>query len=298
MNDANKLNQGYASQENSSDNFKTPIYYSFAGLPFAAYNRKEDIGTSDAQSALMTVIGGWIDQAGTYSPDTAQTLTITLTLYGRDDQSIYDQLQVWRALRRKKGKLVKRLPDGTMQYIYARLLKITAENSYSRLRRMLEDVVFTFELISAAWYGRVYSNWHYDDGYYYDSGNFYDETHSYELTSAERSIHLIYGGDYPEKDIQIIITATDSAIPAGLIITTANGSAIRINQAISAGKIYKIDAGIQNVQYEGADAYSTFEILDYHTVDGWFIIHPGENSIRFSGTAAMQVKIFYSDRWA
>lgn len=45
----------------------------FAGLLFAAYNRKEDIGNRDAQSALMTVIGGWIDQAGTYSPDTPQT---------------------------------------------------------------------------------------------------------------------------------------------------------------------------------------------------------------------------------
>lgn len=278
---------------------RNEIYYSFAGRIFPRGNRGEDIGTTRAFSTSTEVIGGRIDSAVEYAPDQGQSIAITITITGANNEVVYNELQAWRALRRKRGLLVKRHPGtGELFSIWARLVGVAARNEYRGFPGMAADVSLEFEVLADSWMGAYTGPWLYDDGVLYDTGKRYDEGARYSITAANRSIVFTYGGDYPESEGRIIITASATGIPAGLSMVSHNRTQIWFREAIPSGGALILDNGLKSVRMNGEDWYSKMAILSGHRAPGWFVFTPGRNVFTFNGSAAFTVQLIYHERFA
>ena len=275
------------------------IYYSFAGRLFPRGNRGEDIGTARAYSTVTEVIGGRVDSGVEFAPSQGQSITVTVTITGETNQAVSNELQAWRALRRKRGLLVKRHPGtGGFLSVWARLSGISARNEYRAFPGMAADVGLEFEVLSDSWMGAYTGSWLYDSGVSYDTGKRYDEGVIYSITAANRSIIFVYNGDTPETEGRIVITAGAAGIPEGLSMISHNKSQIWFREAIPAHGSLILDNGLKSVRMNGEDWYAKMILLPGHRAPGWFVFTPGRNIFTFNGSAAFTVQPSYHERFA
>lgn len=275
---------------------KKNIFLSFDGLDIPKWNRAETIGTAAAKSGIIETPASWVDGYGRKAKDNPHERTIRCTIFGSSDQTAWSIFQSWRALRKKRGRLIQQLPNRTKQWVVARLKQINADHEYTQLSRIIE-MELVFEIISESWNGLLHENWKLNDGYKLNDGNKLNQGSIFDFSAGGGVFELIYDGDDDENGMIITITASENDIPAGLTIA-GNGTKIRVNTNIKAYQALVIDNGVKSVTNNGTAAYNSLEFLPGHSTDGWFVLRPESNIYAITAAAAGSIKFSYSDRWA
>lgn len=110
---------------------------------------------------------------------------------------------------------------------------------------------------------------------------------------------VVNGGNLPQTDVVITITAGTN------IITDPSfegpGAVLNWTGTIPVSKALVIDCGARQVLLDGVNAYSGLALDALHTLEGWFVLHPGDNVLLQVGTYAFDGanwSITFKDRWA
>ena len=111
--------------------------------------------------------------------------------------------------------------------------------------------------------------------------------------------NVVNYGNLPQTDVVITITAGTNIIIDPTF--EGPGAVLTWEGTIPVGESLVIDSGARQVLLDGVDAYDGLTLDALHTLEGWFVLHPGNNVLLQVGTYAFDGAnwtITFKDRWA
>lgn len=277
--------------------------FRFGDQDFEHYNQVDSIGSGTTPTAYQPLPdGGAFDLYGNQQrhPGVVERVK-SLRLRGTSEADLESVYLGLLAQRGKRDRLYRRMSNGDIHWIYARLREVSARRSYEIARyKVLQDVDLIFETQEAIWHGSYGSTWYLDDGEYLDSGLYLDSGPGpFDLASSPTLCTLSIGEDTgraPTRALLMRITAGSAAITS-ITVARTGGESLTFGDTIAAGDIVEIDTGTMQVTNDGADAYDGLSFSPTADMAAWFTLLPGDNEITVTfsggGTGSTIEYIFY-----
>ncbi len=279
----------------------------FGSFDLEHYNQVDAIGSGAAPSAYQVLPeGGALDLFGDRQthPGTVER-TISRRLRVSTETGLTNLYLQLLALRGKRDRLYRRTTAGEIQWMYARLVEVSAERSYEQTKyRRIQDVSLRFVCQEAFWRGALGGLWYFDSGESFDSGLYFDSGQEYPLTSSPTVITVSAGtsddaGRAPVRALRIAISAGNAPMSA-IAIARTGGESLTFAGPVAANTDLIIDTGTMEVTNNGVDAYNGLTIDPTADMAMWFTLQPGDNEITVAftgGGAGAKVQFSYYEVW-
>ncbi|HEY1015721.1 MAG TPA: hypothetical protein VGE07_23635 [Herpetosiphonaceae bacterium] len=206
------------------------------------------------------------------------------------------QLRQIQAYYGYRNYLIREMDDGTFERIWARFVALNVPRTADNLVTL--EVSTDFVPLASTWLGRNFHQLELDDGHLLDSGLFLDGTAGILISTNPTTFTLTNNGNAISRYVIIRV------VPAGSSMTSLT---IKCGQAewtfsgtVVAGQTLEINTGACSVLNNGVDAYASFAFTGNHTMDDWFRLNPGANSVTITRTGASggaTVYVEYYDAW-
>lgn len=287
-------------------------YLTFDATELPVSNRIDDISSHESKSGIIETAGGYIDGYTSYAPVEAKEITITADIVGKDAYELDEKVETWKAKVAKKAKLHRRIGH-TIQWVWARLMSVSAETDYKGPQTICE-IEMSFEIISAYWYGNPAVAWYLDDGNFLDSGLYLNADAVYEITEVPTLIEMVNHGNVQTNEITLRIwNPTRSTLPAGLQIKTGACN-LYINRQIQPSEVVEIyipkklarvatyDGDPENPTSSWTSIYKQIVTDAGHTDRSWLSLQPGTNMVTIAAPSWVTAHPFYLhfdyvDKW-
>jgi hypothetical protein len=257
--------------------------YEFDGLVLPGFKEKgqaDELGTGLGTSGLMPLPGGgFYDsyRADGLAPAAIDPVIKQCRLFASSSGALLTAIDAIRAKKRKRGVLKARWHDGTLRWVYARLLSVHHPAQLGN--KLNADITLEFEPESDIWRGNT------------------EAINAGPLTATgggnQNTTH-VNAGNVAVGDLVITVTAGTSTITNLVITNTTTGQAITFAATIATSKSLVINVGARSVLNDGANAYASATIGD---VAEWMRLQPGSNTIRFTVTGNATTNAGYSVRF-
>lgn len=260
----------------------------------------DDVGTGSAKTnPVEQSEGGAFDALGDEQAKPGlRDATKTAIFHFINDAA---RVQFFRDIREwfgKKDQLFRIWDDDSVEWVYARLESIGSTRTITNRNHLA--VQFNFEIYSPVWNGEYKGILMYDDGHYYDTGLYYDSGgDAVVLDSSPKTFSIENGGNAVQTNLTIKVTAGSANITN--IKIEGNGAEIQFSGTINSTKELVIDCGAYTVENNGVDAIADFERLSSHSIEEWFILVAGSNSITVTitgGSTDSEIDFDYYDAHA
>lgn len=113
------------------------------------------------------------------------------------------------------------------------------------------------------------------------------------------SQNVVNYGNLPQTDLVITLTAGTNIITDPTF--EGPGALLLWDDTIPISEALVIDCGARQVTLDGVDAYEGLTLDALHTLEGWFVLHPGNNVVLIGDTYEFDGanwSITFKDRWA
>jgi hypothetical protein len=256
------------------------VYERFGTYNIPRLGQKLDAGASEAVTVPLALPqGGSGDGLGSRrARPGARTLPLGFVL-SAGDGSLETQLNTFMAWQGVRDKLWRRGDDGDVQWVYARLRKVSAPRD--RAHTFWLEVSCEFEVYDPAWRGRSHSGaWTWDSGSVFDTGLYFDDNSgSFALTGTATTVCAVPGGgNDTAAPPKVAIKAGNANITSVIITATVDTGAIYLTWTgtLLATKTLVIDAARLLVTNDGADARASLvRHASNHTIAEWLRLTPG-----------------------
>lgn len=251
------------------------------------------------QSAITAVsAGGGYDGLGA-SQSRAKPFTIShnCAIYSASSQTaIQTQLDALKALVGTRGRLYRRMPDNSLQWITARLVTLDATRTIANNNYL--DISLTFQVAEYPWRGNHHGDgWVLDAGEYFDTGLVFDESGLSVPMPASGTVTVTNGGNATVRNAVITITAAGTNITE-LTLTKSGETDLKYVGTITAGQSLVIDCGAYTVKNNGVDDYANFSRETNHVIAEWLALAAGANTIgttRTGGNNSSSITFTFDD---
>jgi hypothetical protein len=279
----------------------------FGQVSLQYYNQVDTVGSGSTPTAYQNLPeGGALDLYGsqTKHPGTVErTKSLRLKADTASDLAVlFFQLL---ALRGKRDRLYRQMPNGDIHWQYARLVDVTAERSYEITKySTIQDLSLRFVTQEAFWRGNMNSAWTLDSGEYFDQGLFLDSANEYPISGEQTDFTISIGteaGRAPIRALRITVTAGSEDITGlGIFRNQGNDGQISYVGTIETTKSLIIDTGTMQVKNDGVGDYSNFSIDTGLNLAVWFALEAGDNDITVylagGGTGSI-IDFSYYEAW-
>lgn len=276
----------------------------FGSVSLEYYNQVDAVGSGETPTAYLPLPdGGAIDLFGDQQkhPSTVERVK-SLRLRASTEAALQSLYFGLLALRGKRDKLYRETPDGASQWIYARLVELSASRDFqfSKFRRF-QDLELRFVTQEAFWHGDATGSF-LDNGGLLDDGDYFDTGTSADLDTSPETFDVTVGTETGLATIRamtITVYADDAPITA-LIITRTDGETLTFEGTIAADESLIIDTGTMQVMNGGADAYDDLVFDPTADLASWFTLEPGTNEITVAFTGGgtdAKISFVFQEAW-
>lgn len=266
---------------------RRPSEYQGAGAAGTHLTPMVSGGLYDGYGSDRTPLRG---QAISYTGTLAQGIDgfTTASAFELEDKAL-------RLLAGTSAKLYRYWETGaTTQWTYARCAAVNATRVPAD--RIWLDFTFDFIQKSYCWFGA----WHQVS--FYDVGDAIDPD-SLPRTGAESGTGAVTltgvsnSGNLNQHIVKITVTADGGAVTAFDLVNNTTGHTIGWAGTLADTKALVIDTGALSVENDGTGEYSLLTYLA--TLENWFELAPGDNSITCTVTGGPASVVFeYYAAWA
>ncbi len=280
----------------------------FGELSLAYYNQVDVIGSGETPTHFIHLPdGGAIDGFGNLQKHPGVTERAKkIRLIGFTEAELSARYFRLLAMRGKRDRLFRRLPNNLEHWQWARLISIDAERRYDQARfKRIQDIELRFVSGEAFWHGAAAGTlWYINDDQYFNSG-LYLNTSAFALTpDATTSLEIIVGsaddpGRSPVRVMTIFVTAGDTDITS-LVIERAGGEGLAYLGTIPAGESLVINTGTLQVTLNGEDAYHSCFYVNVTELGSWFALLPGQNDVTVrieGGGSGAKIDFVFYEAW-
>jgi hypothetical protein len=269
-----------------------------------------DVGAGDAMEALIPLpSGGAYDAMGS---ERARGRPIIVNhdcaIVGATTAAVQTKLDALKALQGTRNHLYRRMPDGTVQWITARLVTLTSQRRVENINYL--DLSMTFSSSEYHWHGNHHGpGWDLDEGYRLDEGLVLDEAvGDVFVFPAADNVEVYNYGTYPVRNVIMTID------PGGVTITeltiiharTEGSTSLKWTGSLVAGHTLVIDCGAFTVRNYSApttyvDAFTGLTRESGHSMAEWVILDAVYNNIaltRTGGDGSATITFDFSDGYA
>lgn len=255
----------------------------FGTLDLEHYNQVDTIGSGPTPTSYQVLPdGGALDRFGDRQMNPGAVERVKSLRLRVSTETSAQEYMALLSLRGKRDRLYRRLVDGSIQWIYARLVEVTAQRSHEQTRfRVLQDLDLRFVTEESFWRGDLRSTWYLDDGHYLDTGLYLDSALTFSLASSPAVITANLAdeiGMAPTRAMVLTISA-GSADMSNITIARTGGETLTFAGTILANKSLVIDTGTMQVLNDGVDAYANLTLSPTADLAAWFVLLPGDNTI-------------------
>jgi len=280
----------------------------FADQSLEFFNQVDDIGSGDTPVAFSPLPeGGALDLfAGAQKHPSTVERVITRRIQAASEAELQTYFLKLIALRGRRDRLYRRMANGEVHWIWARLVAVNAKRDYQQTRfKRIQDIELRFVTQEATWHGDIRGSWYLNDGHYFNDGLFFNSGLIFPLTNSTTTFTISVGasddaGRAPVLAMQIIVRAGSADISSVSIYKTLGGETIFFNGSIQANSELRIDTGALRVLNDGDDAYNAAHIYYSPERFAWFSLWPGENQItveRTDGDANAEIEFLFYEAW-
>lgn len=269
-----------------------------------AYDPVTDAGTFPSISGLIGNPDGAADIYGSnQAPRDKYVLRKSCALVEASSADLQTALDALRARRGERDQLFFRMRDGTVRWLYARLMQIVISQAHNDILRQKLDL--SFEIHPQNWNGEQHgADWTLDSGEYFDTGLYFDQGTGDVVTLSAGSgnnnnFAITNNGNSPVKNAVLTIAAGSVDI-TNVVITSGKGSHLIYAGTITAGQDLIIDCGAWSVNNNGAGDYDNFSLGGSHEIDYWVILDPGSNPftvVLTGGGTDSTITFEFADGW-
>ena len=278
--------------------------YRFSTLTLPDEMPTDDNSTAEYTSSPIPLSsGGAFDPFGdvqTYSVGTYK-LSKTCSFHFSDTDTMKTYVNSLRALAGQKAQLFRQWDNDTVEWVMARLLRITSDRELESTRHI--EVNLEFDVYSHYWHGSYIGPWYLDDGHYLNAGLYLDSGgDNVVLNTSPKSFTITLDGNVVMNDPTITVTAGSASITALEIknTTASNLSELDYAGTIAAGESLVIDCGAYTVENDGVDDEANFSLGATHGIEEWFRLIPGGNTITVTitgGSTDSEIDFDYYIGW-
>ena len=249
-------------------------------------NAVQDVGAGPIYTTVTQLPGGYhFDAQGNeQSPiKTPYPLKAEAVLHSNSPWELDDMLQQWRALQGTKATLYRRRDRKNLdEYVTARLTEVSARRDIRDRLRL--DLSLSFDIFTPVWHGLAH-------------------TETITMDASPKTQEIPNNGDSVQRYITITVNATVNPITAIKIENLEAGhvSSFTWTDSIAAGQALVITNRPRAVLNNGVNAYAYFALDAGHTINDWFRLMPGNNTVRVTmtgGSATSTVVFTYNDALA
>lgn len=252
----------------------------FDGLTLPAYkesSQTDDLGTGQALTSYARMPGGgWYDNYGSgVAPLGLDPIVKESRLIETSTGNLRTALDNLRAKKGKRGVLKATFHDGTIRWLYARLVDV----DHPALRGHLQsaDVRLEFVPEGGVWFANSQASY----------------TGTLTATGGgNQDVVVANAGNVNVTDLVVQVTAGTSTITALTIANTTASYTVSFSGTIATTKALAVDVGALSVLNDGANAYSNF--TPSTSKAQWLLLQPGNNTIRFTVTGNATANASYS----
>lgn len=250
----------------------------FGDLSLVGANQVDDIGsgvTPTSYQALPT--GGALDLYGNRQmhPGAVERVRAMRLRVATETADEYLQLL---ALRGKRDRLYRQMPDGSIHWMYARLVEVSAQRHYEQAQyKLIQDVSLRFVTSSPTWNGRAIGTWYLDTGEYLDNGLLLSM--AVDVDGADTEFVLALNPDSaPVRAMRITITnlGLDADMPS-FELSRAGGESLDFSAAVDGELI--LDTGAMQALNGGVDRYDALILGASSDLSAWITLRPGTNTM-------------------
>lgn len=276
----------------------------FGTLDLEHYNQVDTIGSGSTPTSYQLLPGGGaLDRFGDrqmHPGAVERTKSLRLRVSAETSTQEYMALL---SLRGRRDRLYRRLVDGSVQWIYARLVEVGAQRNFEQAKfRVIQDIDLRFVTEDAFWRGALRSIWYFDSGEYFDTGLYFDSSLIYPLTGNPTKFTVDLSSDIgmaPTRAIVLTISAGNAAM-SNITIVRTGGESLTFSGTVAANKQLVIDTGTMQVLNDGADAYASLILAPTADLSAWFTLLPGDNPVTVSfsgGGTGKQIEFSLYEAW-
>lgn len=241
----------------------------FDGLSLPAYKelgQSDDLGTGVALTSYSRTPGGqYYDNYGSsVSPLGQDPIIKESRLIETSTANLLTALDALRAKKGKRGVLKATHHNGTVRWIYARLIDIDHPALRGNIRTA--DVRLEFMPEGGFWFANSQSSY----------------TATLTATGGgNQDVVVANAGNVNVTDLTITVTAGTSTITNLVITNTTIGDSLTYAATIATTKALVVDVGAMSILNDGANGYAQ---LTPSNKANWLYLQPGNNTIRFTVT--------------
>lgn len=262
-----------------------------------------DIGAGQAQSVLVGLpSGGAYDAIGSArSRGQAITVNHAGAIYEDTNAAVQSALDALKALIGTRDQLFRRMPNGTVQWITARLTSLTGQRTIEHVHHL--DLSLSFASHEYYWHGTHHgAGWLLDAGFNLDEGKVFDEANADVTTPipASGTVTVTNAGNYPVRNAIISIYAGTTPI-TNLTLILTGATSLRYAGTIGSGKTLVLDCGKFTALNDGVDDFANLTRESGHVIADWLCLEPGANLVavtRTGGDANSSITFTFDDGWA
>jgi hypothetical protein len=279
----------------------------FGSQSLEHYNQIDDIGSGETPTSYSPLPeGGALDNFGGQRKHPGVVERIVSRRLQMSSESALSALYFsLLSLRGQRRRLFRQLITGEVQWMYARLVSVSAQRDYQLTPyKCIQDIELRFTTQEAFWHGNINGPWYFDDGHYFDDGLFFDSGEAHALTASPTSFTISVGlstdaGRAPSRALKITLSAGSSPMSA-ITIARTSGETLVFSGTIAATQQLVIDTGAMQVLNNGVDAYASLTFTPTADMAAWFTLQPGDNVITVSytgGGTGKQIEITCYEEW-
>ena len=241
----------------------------FDGLTLPLYKehgQSDELGTGQALTDYIATPGGhYYDNYGTSnSPLGLDPLTKECMLFEASTAALLTAIDALRAKKRKRGILKATWHDGTVRWLYARMIGV----HHPAVLGNLQNAAVTLEFMpeGGLWFHATQSSY----------------TATLTATGGgNQDVVVANGGNVNVEDLTITVTAGTNSITNLVIANTTTGDSLTFAGTLASGNDLVVDVGALSILNNGSNAYSN--LTPTNKAD-WLDLEPGNNTIRFTVT--------------
>lgn len=283
---------------------------------FPKYDVLAHMGRAEARSNFQMTPSGGFDPHGNDDAvarpfdivvDFEQIETTAVALQAKKDETL--------SIFRKRGKLYAEPYNTGAEANYLRVERwIDARCIQTPYDRLVENYhyqgfAYVFEVEKLPWHGLPRPIWQFDESYNESNLESYNVSFdsTWEWDGSGFTVPLIASpqqyqsglannnGNYPATDILFVVIAGGTDITR--LEIEGNGGHLIFLDTISAGTALEINTENLTVVNNGVNAFTreAFQFGANHTIDDWFRMDPGENTITATFTGGVAEMLFNGD---
>lgn len=251
-----------------------------------------------ARTRIVATAAGIFDADGAQRSAPAYPLSLIYSAIVTPSAGLKAEVDALRAAVGTRARLYRTGSDASIQWCMARLIDMPHERSVPMLRWLQISLEF---MQLSVWNGVNHADWELDDGTLLDDAEAFDSgDYQQVINSVAMYQTVVNNGNAPVRDVVLTVTAGTAGALSNIVLW-GPGQHLKYSGNLLARSTLVIDCAAHSVKVDGADAYASFSLGSYHTMDDWCLLQPGNNAMSLQSTGTVtgaSWSIEFKDAWA